>query len=262
MLEVNYPKFIIESIPTYQPVNESSIYKIEHQLRNNKEVTEEDTIKLLDYIVYKARNIMLKNKDFKTYSFANQCDLTQSVIGYPLKRMGLSIDVVDTKEALGPKVLQHSILIIHFKTATIQKSYLIDITYRQFCLTEYCNKERYLKKGEQIIVAPDPGYFMMQNSDCQNIIHTLLKQGYIEWTNENAKLYCDTFYQSKTGIPKELKTGKYYKSAFQKNQVTYIKTEQQLKEENMFIVTPYEQHELLLQEKTMLTQHVNMEKRI
>ena len=64
-----------------------------------------------------------------------------------------------------------------------------------------CNEGRYYTEEENtnLKVAPDPGYFITDI----DFAKTLMKDGYIELTKENAKKYGEAFY--KASIPlKEL----------------------------------------------------------
>ncbi len=83
----------------------------------------------------------------------------------------------------------------------IDKTYLIDSTYRQFFSTMRCNEGRYYTEEENtnLKVAPDPGYFVTD----KNFAKSLMKDGYIELTKENAKKYGEAFYKASISL-KEL----------------------------------------------------------
>ena len=76
----------------------------------------------------------------------------------------------------------------------VDKTYLIDSTYRQFFSTIRCNEGRYYIEEENtnLKVAPDPGYFVTDI----NFAKTLMKDGYIELNSENAKKYGEPFYKA------------------------------------------------------------------
>ncbi len=78
-----------------------------------------------------------------------------------------------------------------FNIVTINdKKYIIDLTYRQFFLKDRSSLERI---GVFSLFNTTPGKFMTLNDSRMNTALELLKNGYIEMTDENIKNYFDGF---------------------------------------------------------------------
>ena len=91
---------------------------------------------------------------------------------------------LQAQNVFSPKI-GHYFTIIHFATTEGMKSYIIDTTYRQFCLLSTCNINR-IYHYDPII---SPGFFI---SDI-NVIKELLYNGFIEVNEHTSKVYGDSF---------------------------------------------------------------------
>lgn len=67
-----------------------------------------------------------------------------------------------------------------------KKMYIVDCAYRQFFSLSYNIDSDELKQM-------DPGMFMLEDEKRKKVAQQILKQGYIELTEENLKLYLDGF---------------------------------------------------------------------
>lgn len=163
---------------------------IESSPRNNHEFNSDEEEKI-KYIIYNVRSKLLSDNinnpliDMCSYSsnlvsrYAGQSDLnTRRVVIYP----GF------TK--------QHNLL--HFGSGyhafniiTINnKKYIVDLTYRQFFLKDRNSLERI---GVCSLFNTMPGRFMTLNDSRMKTATKLLKDGYVEMTDENMKNYFDGF---------------------------------------------------------------------
>lgn len=188
--------------------------KLQQTLRHYEEIKnnnyddglniEEITI-LLDYSVENARRTFESfGLNVKTNSLNGLCELGQALSIMPLENLGLEV-TKNTAAASFNYPFNHAFGTVTFPfkdhEQIVNKTYLIDVTYRQFFSTVRCNEGRYYKEEENtnLKVAPDPGYFITDI----DFAKTLMKDGYIELTEENAKKYGEAFY--KASIPlKEL----------------------------------------------------------
>jgi hypothetical protein len=79
----------------------------------------------------------------------------------------------------------------YFNIVTISdKKYLVDCTYKQFFKTDKASLERL---GIPLFCPPYPGTFMLLDEKRKEVAKTILKQGWIEATDENLKCYFDGF---------------------------------------------------------------------
>ena len=201
-----------ESYIIYQEPERKQIdkEKLQQTLRHYEEIKnnnyddglniEEITI-LLDYSVENARRTFESfGLNVKTNSLNGLCELGQALSIMPLENLGLEV-TKNTAAASFNYSFNHAFGTVTFPfkdhEQIINKTYLIDVTYRQFFSTVRCNEGRYYKEEENtnLKVAPDPGYFVTD----EIFAKMLMKDGYIELTEENAKKYGEAFY--KASIP-------------------------------------------------------------
>lgn len=179
-----------------------------NEIKNNgfKEgLTDEEIKTLLDYSVENARKSFDNlGINVKTNSLNGLCELGQALTIMPLENLGLEV-TKNSASLCFNYPFNHVFGTVTFpyqdNGRVIDKTYLIDSTYRQFFSTMRCNEGRYYTEEENtnLKVAPDPGYFITDI----DFAKTLMKDGYIELTKENAKKYGEAFY--KASIPlKEL----------------------------------------------------------
>jgi len=70
------------------------------------------------------------------------------------------------------------------------KQYLLDLTYKQFFTSENCNDGVFYDAKKR---RADAGYYVFKTNEGVNFATKLLKNGYIELTSENAKIYGSSF---------------------------------------------------------------------
>ena len=172
-----------------------------NEIKNNefKEgLTSEEIKVLLDYSIENARKAFDSlGINVKTNSLNGFCELGQALTIMPLENLGLEV-TKNSATACFNYPFNHVFGTVTFpyqdNEKVIDKTYLIDSTYRQFFSTVRCNEGRYYTEEENtnLKVAPDPGYFITDIAFAK----TLMKDGYIELTKENAKKYGEAFYKA------------------------------------------------------------------
>ena len=213
-----------------------------NEIKNNgfKEgLTDEEIKTLLDYSVENARKSFDNlGINVKTNSLNGLCELGQALTIMPLENLGLEV-TKNSASLCFDYPFNHVFGTVTFpyqdNGRVIDKTYLIDSTYRQFFSTMRCNEGRYYTEEENtnLKVAPDPGYFITDI----DFAKTLMKDGYIELTKENAKKYGEAFY--KASIPlKELekldtKANKDYYSLILLDNADYIVRKSELEGLNL-----------------------------
>lgn len=164
-------------------------------------------------------------EDARRTSLVNKCDFFQKRVGSQLEILGIDVHYLDTNKIFSEDIAGHSFLIVKFlsKESDIlfeEKIYIIDPTYRQFFLKENCNQNKYLLKGNHILLAPHPGYYFVRNKEQQKKVINLLENGFCPFTDDIAKVYFDSFLTTKRGRFDNFNlnattdiTGKLYKEA-------------------------------------------------
>lgn len=234
-------------IVDFKPYKESNINseyysKIEQKISTNTRITQneaEDFLRIICYIIRNNINPEMDNFDYK-------CDLAQSILGVYLERINCQYSPCATQNVITQGVEGHSFTVITLNVEGEDRNYLVDPTYIQFFHQEKCNKTNYFVSPlfpDKILLTPHPGFFIKEED--KEATDFLLRYGYIELTPEYARIYGDSFLNTKTGEnPKELKfktiPGEIYINAFKKGKEKLSKTENELAKTSQNII-PFNQ---------------------
>lgn len=183
-------------------VNLDIINSIEEKCFNGESLSQSEIDYYLNYIVYQTRVLLSskKDKDINDYRFNFMCDTAQSIIARYFEKLNISYKPVETGKAITSNILGHSFLIARFMVNEEEKSYIIDPTYNQFFDVDKCSENNFKVVNNMVLKTPDIGYFVLKSDDnTQNVIKNFLRCGYLLLTEENAKMYGDLFYKTKTG---------------------------------------------------------------
>lgn len=191
----------MEYIINFEPYKEDSIdieyYSgIEKRVSNSESITQnevEDYLRMLNYLTRKKINQNMDNFDYK-------CDLAQSILCDYLHKVGCKYSACATHMAIVPGVVGHSFTTVEINVEGEEKLFLLDPTYIQFFKKEKCQHSNYITSPlipNKVLITPDPGYFIKEED--KDPIEFLLKYGYIELTPEYARIYGDSFYNTKPG---------------------------------------------------------------
>lgn len=140
-------------------------------------------------------NIRSKLGDIKKSGLVNKCDYVTKLLCYEFDKYKIDYSVFETHRLISNDVTGHMFLIVYIE----DKSYIVDLTYLQFFSVSRCNKDMYKEKDGLTYMAPDPGYYYMENRDKENVARAILENGYIELNEDNLKTYLDSFYETRRG---------------------------------------------------------------
>lgn len=232
-------RFILDTEPKLRKYTEIELMKlasIEEKLKKaiNQNKTEQSLVEgigeneaemLLQWVVQNAREGLVPGRDvseIKDEDLCMACGLGQGITGFTLLNMGLSPNISNAGSVFDGGG-RHAFLSVGIPVKKANgevqdKLYLVDTTYRQFFV-----RDEYTIMGKGFIkdkrfgnkVAPLEGYWAMQIPNGMEFAKKILSEGYIELTEENAKVYGDSFTlarkdrQDYTKVPKrkELITG-------------------------------------------------------
>jgi len=166
------------------------------KIKNNCGITETEAINLLNWTVENTKQnlstvLSQLGKNVESDTLAGFCEIAQALTLIPLENIGIKVTKNNANTCF------YYPYIHGFGTATfniiendniVEKTYLIDTTYRQFLTTSKCNEGMYYKKDS---IAPDPGYFVNEE-----FAKELLKHGYIKLNKQTATLYGLPFYKA------------------------------------------------------------------
>ena len=282
--------YIFDTTPYNEEIDLNETRRIESLLRDYTNgytqdgITYEEAFKFLDWVTYNARSFATNNtpESAMTSPLTGKCSPTQRLNVKILQKIGLDVIPFNMGECVGktpmnaldiqrinngfssPNV-RHAVAMVNIpikdnEITTIHK-YLLDPTFRQFCLKENCNTNEYFndEKLNKGYVAPHPGYFLSKEfleangegedkiKNSEYVATVLINKGYMELTEENAKTYGDAF--ARAGIRREFKdsnlpmTGMDYVREFEQNKENIFEVK-----DNNFARTPLEIEE----EKSLL----------
>lgn len=147
-------------------------------------LTEHEVQLLLEWVINQARKILAKSfgaTNIDDLDLQGLCRVAQTIIYKITINIGLNPKCLTLSNILDNYDGEdHKLNIIVFPmTNGISKTYLLDVTYKQFLSEDYT-----------------PQVIKYWNNDLgkKEILTTLLKNGFLELTVENAKLYADSFW--------------------------------------------------------------------
>lgn len=232
-------KFIMNSTPKTVNIDSKVIEELEKKIESNFPLTTEEINLLLDNICYQTRCKFTNN--FNNFDFSFKCDKAQAIITYYLNDLGVETHPCMTQNVITNDIEGHSFLVARFNVNGSLTSYLIDPTYRQFFTDE---KSEYLTHNGMILKTPSPGHFIKDED--KPLIERLLIDGYHLLDEETARIYGDSFYNTKTGYTtKDFKSinGSIYINSFTKGHEPLSKSKEELESEDLR-VKPQSQKEL------------------
>lgn len=242
--------YIIDTVPKLKNINDNvvdgCIDKLKDITVNNDLVlfNEADAKIILDSVISKTWNMIanVSKIDIENNPLTNKCDLIQAIVGATLKNINAKVYIVDTQKAINSDVCGHSFLVVCFPICDgnkiTEKYYLVDPAYRQFFLKENCHDSKYLISGNMILLAPDPGYYYLNNRETIKAASYIIENGYIELNETNAKIYGDSFYTTRRGYVADIYqikdskiNGNIYIKSFLKANSSYSMNSNQLNEQ-------------------------------
>lgn len=238
---INKNQFIFDDVNPYIPeINLEELKIIQEKIENftsgksTQGLTIEETEKFLDWVTFNARNYAVRNipESITTASMFGQCAPTQNINKKLLSKLGLDVRTFNTSECIGEipmnefdrkkiergwlsTAVRHSVSLVNIPIIdsngqTNTYKFLLDPTFRQFCLKENCDVNKFTDKNrlECGHVAPHIGFFMMKENlkwlgesditaeKSEKLCKTIISKGYFYLNEENAKLYGDAFVRA------------------------------------------------------------------
>lgn len=225
----------MEYIVDFNPYEEQNIDNnyyadIEKRVSLGKSITQneaENYLRRLCYEVRKSINPNMNNYDYK-------CDLAQSIFGHYFNKIGCKYSPCATHINITSGVDGHSFTVVSLNVEGEEKPFLLDPTYIQFFHQEKCQKSAFFVSPilpNRCLLTPDAGYFIKEED--RDATNFLLRYGYIELTPEYARMYGDSFLNTKAGAdPNNLKfqtmPGKVYINSFLTGKEKLSKSEAEL----------------------------------
>lgn len=216
-------KFILPSEPKIlETIDFEKIREIENEIILENSIDEHKLNGFLDYLVYITR--LKIDSDFENATYKNKCNRAQCMIHYYLEKLGIENYLNRSFNSITDGIVDHSFIVAIFNVEGEDIPYIIDPTYRQFFEEERCTK-----------VALTPGNFIKKEDE--EIIIEFLKNGYMIMNERNTRVYGNSLYFTKKDLPepKLEMSGTIFAKAFLKGNAVISKTEEELKNEGIYI---------------------------
>lgn len=202
-IEKKYTDIELMKLAAIEEKLKKAINENNHNNMLNKGINKDEAESLLQWVVQNAREALIKENDepLKDADLLGWCGFGQGVTAITLQNMGLAPNILNANPTLNDKTGRHAFLAVEIPIVQSNGNinnipYLVDTTYRQFFLRnevttscgEYIKDKRFGNR-----VAPLAGYWLLQMPRGKQFAETILSKGFIELTEENAKLYGDSF---------------------------------------------------------------------
>jgi len=188
---VNFNPIIIEEIDYV------TLADIEEKIKNKISISKEEASYFLDNLCYVARHKVNNNMD----NFDYKCDIFQVMFYHYFNNLNCQFIPCMTQNVITDNIVGHSFSILKLIVDDEEKLILLDPSYIQFFNVNKCNDSNYFvdpNNKNHILLTPDPGYFIKEND--KQIINILLSCGYIELDKNVARIYGDSFLNTKCGL--------------------------------------------------------------
>lgn len=198
---IEQPKqdFLFEAKPYNEDINLKEIAAIEVFYEENGYIPDRYIPSFLNWLTYMTRtNISNSLESVMDASMAGKCAIAQSYLDAMLEKFNLSHITFNVGDVLGTEMI-HALTKVTVPTVIddnlTAREFVLDPTFRQFCLTEENRFERYNEEPRWAVKmsAPHPGYFFNLTEDGRNFANNLICYGYFEATDDNLKQYFDPF---------------------------------------------------------------------
>lgn len=203
--EIMKNKLIIPVNPKLYFGNQEKLAEAANKVRNafkseiDEGITEEEAHLMLDWVVENTHQATYDGATDNTISsMESYSSFMQSIVAIPFMNIGAPVIIGDTKN-FNDGFSSHPFVIVKLPIKTemgvLFKEYLIDPTYMQFFA--YVNASAALfydtRKEFKGKVGPSAGFYVCKTEEGIRFATELIKNGYIEFNKENARIYGSGF---------------------------------------------------------------------
>ena len=255
LIEEGY-NYIFEAKPYIDNYNLEYIASIQKFYSENGYFLEEHVEDFLNYFMIEVRKKVSLPFNPETCSYKGRCARVQQILTEVFTRMnlvsyGFNIGRMFTEDNLIHQV-GIVILPVLINGEVVNKPYVLDPSFRQFCIDEENRIERYDEEPRYSVKmsSPHPGYFLNLTEKGKKFANTLIKKGYFELTDDNIKTYFDSFvlyltpkesYQDKSLVGK-IATTNYTSADYRKLMKQSVDKEMTIPRKDELISTPLEKY--------------------
>ncbi len=249
--------YLIDAPIYNEDIDIRDIAALEGFYQKNGYIPEKYIPLFLNYITYYTRfNLSngFENPLKSAYRF--QCCRAANINSELLEKMNFKIKQFNIGDMMGTDPI-HELCEVWIPTMINgkleEKRYILDPTFRQFCLKEENRFERYNEEPRYSVrkATPHPAYFYNLSEEGRSLAKEIIRYGYFEATPENIKRYFDGFYfylKDKDSYEDKKMVGKEYISPISSQEYSEIidrcEDKKNLMSSRLTIRTPLEKIEI------------------
>lgn len=192
-------EYIFDAIAYNESINVGDIAALEEFYKLNHFLPQEYIPMFLNWVTFYIRcQVVNPLESPLCASFKGRCAPAAQFADELLTKMGFKVEQFNMGSLVNCSNI-HQLTMVYIPTViknqTISKKYILDPTFRQFCITEENRFERYFEEPRYSVnlSTPRPGYFLNLTEDGRNFANELITYGYFEITEEKLKRYGDAF---------------------------------------------------------------------
>ena len=198
-IDKKYDDFLFDVEPYNTDIDVRDIAAIEDFYEHNGYLPENCVTDFLNWIIYRARKNICTGVESPLYSsFTGRCAKAQAFFDAILNKLKFENISFNIGDVLGTNKF-HSVSCVQIPSVKndeiTNRLFLLDPTFRQFCLVEENRFERYYEEPRWAVAmsTPHPAYFLNLTEKGQQFATDLIHFGYFEITEDSLKTYFDAF---------------------------------------------------------------------
>ena len=195
----NKVEFLFDAVAYNEYINVADVAALEEFHRVNHWMPEQYIPMFLNWITFYIRCQVVNPLESPLIaSFKGRCAPAAQVADELLTKMGFKVEQFNMGSVVNAPQI-HQLCMVYIPTVVngeaVSKKYILDPTFRQFCISEENRFERYFEEPRYSVnmATPRPGYFMNLNEEGRKLACELITYGYFEITEEKLKRYSDAF---------------------------------------------------------------------
>lgn len=192
-------EYLFDAVAYNEAINVGDVAALEEFYKLNHFLPEQYIPMFLNWVTFYVRcQVVNPLESPLCASFKGRCAPAAQVADELLTKMGFKVEQFNMGSVVNAPNI-HQLTMVYIPTVvngqTVSKKYILDATFRQFCISEENRFERYFEEPRYSVnmATPRPGYFLNLTEEGRKFANELITYGYFEITEEKLKRYSDAF---------------------------------------------------------------------
>ena len=159
-------------------------------------LSEKEVLYLLKWVVYRVQSFLLPDYPTLEYRCCDAAEMGSAL----LNSLNINHFKFNMKSIINSTFAIHELILAYLPIDDCLVKYVIDPTFRQFLVKEYCkpNRLQHYKFDNPTFeydrkLPTYPGYYLSLTEEGRKLGTSILNDGFFELNEENMKLYSDAF---------------------------------------------------------------------